>query len=198
MLLTLLFASAASADEERNVAAASPQGGKRASDSNASEPAFSFGFGPSHGNISLRAEVGFASAIGLLGGTATLSLVPWLQTEIGVGYGISGTQYSLMQKIAFGTPRMRILGGIGVAYTVPHSGGPAVTGNPIWLNVDIAGIEYRFRYHFLVFGAWGFAHGLGNGTIDTTITETADGKPNISPVEKLWFPQARMGIGVWF
>jgi len=89
----------------------------------------------------IAVDVGFASAIGMLGVTYMLTPLPPLELELGMGAGYSGMQLSFMPKLSFGARNHRVTTGIGVGSTVAAA--VVTRGNPIWLNADILGYEFR-------------------------------------------------------
>ena len=160
------------------------------------------------GHHALAFNVGLGSAVGLMGATYSLGFGP-AEFELGLGYGITAWQTSGMLKVAiYGTPTWRLVTGAGLAYTsgAPFSTQPIGnrgfgqgTGNPIWLNVDIAGFEYRSPSHFYAAGSLGLTRGLGHGTDEIKAglgcgeTECYD-----NVVSDGWFAQVRGSVGAWF
>ena len=160
------------------------------------------GLGPAPGWIGYRSMVAFnlglGSAIGNIGATAALWPLSFLGTEVGVGGGLTGTQFSLMEKIGLGGAAsiIRFVGGAGVAYATGSSRAP---GGSVWLNVDAAGLEIRSNSHATFFLAAGFTVGLAGGGIKglgkdcSPLPECA-----MSNLPGKIYPQARAGIGRWF
>ena len=160
------------------------------------------------GHHTLAFNLGLGSAVGLAGATYTLGFGP-AEVEVGLGWGISAWQTSGMVKLAlYGTPTVRLVTGAGLAYA---SGGPFSTqpignrgfgdgaGNPIWLNLDVAGFEYRAPSHFYAAGSVGLTRGLGHGTDNIKVAQ-----PNCPDecyqdiISAGWYPQVRGAIGAWF
>jgi len=160
------------------------------------------------GHHALAFNLGLGSAIGLIGATYSLGLGA-AEVELGLGYGVTAWQTSGMVKVAlYGTPTFRLVMGAGLAYTsgAPFSTQPIGnrgfgegTGNPIWLNVDVVGVEYRSPSHFYAAGSFGLTRGLGHGTDQIKVAKPCGADEcydNI--VSDGWFPQVRGAIGAWF
>jgi hypothetical protein len=152
----------------------------------------------------LAYNLGLGSAIGELGATAAFWPTSFTGTEVGLGIGNTGTQYSLMQKFALGSPprATRFVFGAGIAYA---SGSQHTTGSIVWLNLDLAGLEMRTRRHFVFFLAGGLTVGLTGGKFDGTIGPSeSDCSPYPSCMQSskasgYVAPQLRMGlVGGWF
>ena len=142
----------------------------------------------------LAFNVGFASAIGELGVTYMLTPMAPLELELGMGAGYSGLQLSFMPKLSFGTRNHRVTSGIGVASTVAPS---AVTrDNPIWLNADILGYEYRSDGRFFFALAVGVYKGLGGGGVCQGDCE--GGNEYAVDVTRLVGFQTRLMVGATF
>jgi hypothetical protein len=114
-----------------------------------------------------------------------------------------------MLKVAvYGTPTFRLVTGAGLAYTsgAPFSTQPIGnrgfgegTGNPVWLNIDVVGVEYRSPSHFYAAGSFGLTRGLGNGTDEVKVAKTCGSDECYQDiVSGGWFPQIRGAIGAWF
>jgi hypothetical protein len=152
----------------------------------------------------LAYNLGLGSAIGEAGATAAFWPTSFTGTEVGVGLGNTGTQYSLVQKFAVGSPprATRFVFGAGVAYA---TGSQHTTGSIVWLNLDLAGLEVRTRRHFVFFLAGGLTAGLTGGKFDGTIGPSeSDCSPYPSCLQRskaagYVAPQLRMGlVGGWF
>lgn len=140
-------------------------------------------------------NVGLASAVGFGGVTVTRSFFEHVRLEIGGGLGYSGWQLSLMPKLVLGTGRVRFVAGAGVAVAWPADSRVAA-GHPVWLNVDLLGMEFRFDSGFAIFNSVGITGGLGGGELCVP----ADGcEPQfLRNVDHYWSPQARVGVAYWF
>jgi len=144
----------------------------------------------------LGIDVGVASAVGIAGVGFQLAPVPWLRLEGAVGWGPTGTQLSLMPKIAPNTGRMcTFTTGAGAALAiggVQAEPGHGPRPDPLpWLNVDVGGIECRLRSGFSWQGALGVTVPLKDFHWD--LADTGDTIKAGTIV-----PQARAGIGWWF
>jgi hypothetical protein len=131
----------------------------------------------------LGIDAGVASAVGWGGITYAYSPIRWVLFEAGAGYGISGTQLSLMPKLTPGSERNRFLFGPGYSIGI----GPSMSGTKAgdvlhFINVDV-GYEHRFETGFalqVAAGFWWLVHW----------PESV--KPGINI-----FPQFRVGLGYW-
>jgi hypothetical protein len=160
------------------------------------------------GHHALAFNLGLGSAVGLSGVTYSLGLGA-AEVELGLGYGLTAWQTSGMLKVAlYGTPAFRLVAGAGLAYAsgAPFSTQPIGnrglgegTGNPIWLNVDIVGVEYRSPSHFYAAGSFGLTRGLGHGTDQIKVAHTCGSDECYDDIVNAgWFPQVRGAIGAWF
>ena len=147
-------------------------------------------------------NLGIGSAVGFLGPTYAFSPLPFLSTEVGVGLGITGAQYSLMQKIAIGGVQstIRFSSGVGVSYA---SGSTAAPDPSFWLNLDLAGLEVRAASHFVFFLSGGVTIGLAGGKLDDNVMGGDDCSPYpdckyTAKVRGFVAPQFRLGLGRWF
>jgi len=113
-------------------------------------------------------------------------------TEVGFGIGVSGPQFSAMQKIFLGTGRSAWLAGVGLSYAIGSDDFPDDT---LWLNVDLAGVELRTARGLLLSLAGGattaLAGGRYRGLFDCSTPYCH------SAVGEIW-PQGRVGLGFWF
>jgi hypothetical protein len=139
----------------------------------------------------LAFNLGIGSAVGSLGLTYMWSGVNHLEVEIGFGNGYSGAQASAMVKYATGSARHRFVAGIGLGDT--FSPGTFTKGNPVWLNVDIAGYEYRARSGFFLALAAGLTQGMGGGAVCPGDCE--NGNQYAEDVTRFTMPQGRALIG---
>ncbi len=143
------------------------------------------------GRRQIAFRLGFASPVGELGLSYGYSWLSWLESEIGIGLGMTGVQDSFMQKVAFGGSRIRFTAGVGVSVTAPRYWG--TTGHPVWLNVDLAGVEIRAASHALVYFTGGVTAGLGGGSV------TGLGDPDsLIPAKGIALGQMSIGLGTWF
>jgi hypothetical protein len=160
------------------------------------------------GHHALAFNLGLGSAVGLAGVTYSLGFGA-AELEIGLGFGVTAWQTSGMLKVAlYGTPTFRLVTGAGLAFTsgAPFSAQPIGnrgfgegTGNPIWLNLDIVGVEYRSPSHFYAAGSFGLTRGLGNGTDLVKVANNCGSDECYDNVVSAgWFPQVRGAIGAWF
>ena len=141
------------------------------------------------GSFALALNLGVGSAVGLMGATLSYSGLGPLEVELGVGLGLSGVQASAMLKLGLlGNRTSRFVVGLGVADTVSHQYNREVTGNPIWLNVDLLSYESR-GVVFLSF-ALGVTRGLGGGTYDF-------GDSGANSLTDQVLPQVRIMMGGW-
>jgi hypothetical protein len=140
-------------------------------------------------------DLGVASAVGTAGVSYQLALLPWLRLEAGVGYGPTGTQLSLMPKVAMGGARCRFATGFGASLAVggqqaTAGHGPQPAAIP-WLNLDAAGLECRSYAGLSFQAALGVTMPLADFHYDV-----ADLGDTVHAGEVL--PQGRVGIGWWF
>jgi hypothetical protein len=155
------------------------------------------GDAPAPRSNTIRLDVGVASAIGDLGITFTRTLGGVVQIEAGVGTGFSGTQLSLMPKIALGSQDVQFVAGAGLSVAIPtnplHS-----TGHPLWLNVDAVGLELISPHGFTFLAAAGITLGLGGGGLCTNLFDGCDPGEKLPSVANEWGPQFRVGWGYTF
>jgi hypothetical protein len=154
--------------------------------------ALSSGEAPPRNAVAL--DVGVASAVGEVGVTYAFRVLTALEVEVGLGWGYSGAQASVMPKLSFGTSAHRVTTGAGLANTFAAS---AITrGNPTWLNVDVLGYEYRSPGHLFLSAAAGFFWGVSGGTVCTGDCE--GGNQHGEAVTRLVRPQGRLAAGLTF
>jgi hypothetical protein len=148
---------------------------------------------------SVRGDLGIASPVGFAGVLYSYEPAGWLLVEGGVGYGLSGLQLSLMPKLVLGASSHRFTAGVGASVGIP--GIEIVTDSPTggnvnehvvtpWLNVDIAGYDYRSATGFSFVASGGISVALAHGcavSIDSCF-----------PLYGTVFPQLRIGFGHWF
>jgi len=147
------------------------------------------------GDTALGLNLGIGSEVGFAGVTLTQSIMKRARLELGGGYGYSGYQLSLMPRLALGDGPVRFIAGAGVSVAFPTD--PRVaSGHPVWLNLDVAGGEYRFRSGVAISGNVGFTGGLGGGTL--CFPEDGCEPQFLLPVTHFWGPEARVGVAYWF
>ena len=139
-------------------------------------------------------NVGVASAIGEIGLTYMLTPLPPIELEVGLGQGYSGTQLSFMWKLSFGSRNHRATTGVGIASTV--AGSQVTRDNPLWLNVDVIGYEFRSDGAFFFSLAAGLFKGLGGGAVCPGDCE--GGNQYAEDVTRFVGPQGRLLIGATF
>jgi hypothetical protein len=142
----------------------------------------------------VRVDAGLFSAVGFGGLSYGYSPAEVFIAELGVGWGVTGIQLSAMPKLALGSANDRFVGGVGLSYSTG-------VASPVhdfdsgfrtfWLNVDL-GFEHRFENGISFTTALGVTHGLSN----TPVGFGVDAKT--SPLNTLWLPQFRIGVGYWF
>ena len=152
----------------------------------------------------LAVNLGLGSAVGFFGLTYSLAPLSFLETEVGLGVGLTGNIASIMQKFALGgeDSTVRFVAGAGVAY----SGGSLNSPDPsVWLNIDAVGLEIRSRAHFMLFLSAGATLGLSGGRMDDEVIDWTDNQCSQqscmyyqSKVRGYLAPQGRIGIGGWF
>ena len=137
-------------------------------------------------------NLGFASAVGEVGVAFEHDFAENFSLEAGGGFGWTGAQLSLMPKLAFGSAHDRFVTGAGLSVSVP--GAKLSNGTDevvLWLNVDLAGYEYRSGSGFVFTIAAGFATSLSSG-ITAAIDENNAGSVDLSGYT---VPQVRLGVG---
>jgi hypothetical protein len=96
-------------------------------------------------------DTGIASALGSVGVDYQFAPLPWLRLEGAIGYGVTGVQLSVMPKLAFGGGRCAFTVGFGPSLAIggqQAKEGPEHAPHPgviPWLNLDVPGIECRWR-----------------------------------------------------
>ena len=145
----------------------------------------------------LALNFGLGSAVGEVGITYAFWPLRFLGTELGIGKGVTGTQYSVMQKFGLGSGDvpLRFICAIGVAYATGTASQP---GSRVWLNLDLAGLEIRAASHFVFFLAGGFTVGLagpGLSPCDPCVASESKPEPKLAG---FFAPQMRVGFGGWF
>jgi hypothetical protein len=138
-------------------------------------------------------DLGFASPVGLGGITLARALGENWQVEGGVGFGFSGLQVSLTPRYTLGTGRNRFKAGAGLAVAIPLDD-KMQTGTPVWLNVDAAGYEHRFRSGLAFTMGFGMTVGLGGGSY--CLVDCDNGRYQ-TKVAGLVGPQAHLGLAYW-
>src|SRR5512140_2886977 len=147
-------------------------------------------------------NVGLGSAVGEMGATIAFWPLPFLGTEVGAGTGFTGSQYSVMGKVAAGSASSasRFAARLGIAYA---DGSVRAPGHSFWLNLDIAGFETRLGRHLQFFCAGGVTYGLSGGKLQSTLMVESDCSPYPdctynAKVRGYLAPQVRTGFGAWF
>jgi len=145
-------------------------------------------------------NLGVGSAIGIIGATVSFSPMPILLCEAGIGQGLSGTQLSIMQKLAVGAEdsTVRFVTGAGVSW---GSGSDTFPDPSLWLNLDLVGMEIRTARGFVFFLAGGATIGLAGGKFSYDLHEDCGDPPACSfsnKVAGVASPQGRMGFAIWF
>ena len=148
----------------------------------------------------LGLNLGFGSAVGTAGVTFAFSPTSFLVSEIGIGQGFSGTQFSVMQKVVAGSDDsvVRFVTGAGLSL---GSGSDTFPNPSFWLNLDLAGMEIRATNGFVFFLAGGATIGLAGGKFSYDLYEDCGSPPACSfrnNVRGHIGPQGRMGFAFWF
>jgi len=141
-------------------------------------------------------DIGFGSAIGIVGLDYQYAPVRWLRFEGGMGWGYTGWQFSFMPKIALGWSwRCAFTIGFGPSVAIGSSQA-AMEGHGMnpdylpWLNLDVPGFECRTRAGLSIQGTLGATMPLKGYHYD--FSEVG----NDIPAGRI-FPQGRIGIGWW-
>lgn len=139
----------------------------------------------------LRLDVGLASPIGEIGVSAQRWLFDTLALDLGVGYGYSGAQTSLMAKLAFGSLRQTFTLGVGpsLSWRVPVHPGET---NLSWVNGEL-GYQHPVSEDWFFAASAGVAMGVA-GKWKTACTPFLD---NCQPQDIAGhpFPSIRVGVG---
>jgi hypothetical protein len=148
----------------------------------------------------LGLNLGIGSAIGVVGVTLAFSPTSFLISEIGIGQGFSGTQFSVMQKVAAGSDDsvVRFISGAGFSL---GSGSDTFPHPSLWLNLDLAGMEIRTLKGFVFFMAGGLTLGLAGGKFSYDLYEDCGNRPACSfrnNVRGYVGQQGRVGLAFWF
>jgi len=151
---------------------------------------------------------------GLGGGSSGMTFsylpLPVLESEIGVGLGYTGWQFSAMQKVALGWGSTRFVAGVGCSYS-SGSDLPLERNNDgfrdFWLNFDLVGFEVRTRSHLVFFLAAGGTYKFGKPihvelmSIDCQDSTDACGSPAEASPNFAWVladgSSRRMGPPHW-
>jgi hypothetical protein len=146
-------------------------------------------------------DLGLGSPVGLIGGTLTFLPWPQFQAELGLGYGLSGVQFSVMPKLSVGSAQRHFVLGIGPSVGIGQSTNPSRLCVSYWLHAE-AGFETRSRSGASFLLAFGVVRGLGgempgHGVIGVTEQgETIRPEP-LSDLPIL-LPEFRIAWGHWF
>jgi hypothetical protein len=118
--------------------------------------------------------------------------------ELGVGYGLSGWQLSVMPLLTGDHGRGVHLFVMGLGLSISFPDHPElVTGNPVWLNLDLIGYEHRFASGLSVGFALGATIGLWGGRVCPYIDGSC-AQDELEDVRGHWSPQTRLKIAYWF
>lgn len=143
----------------------------------------------------LGLDIGVASAVGSIGLGYQIAPARIFRIEGGLGWGPTGTQFSLMPKVSLGEGTCHFVAGAGASLAVGnHAAAKGHGPNPDnvpWINLDALGIECS-RGSGLSFQA---AVGLTTPLVDFHY-DVADLGDTVKAGERL--PQGRMGVGWWF
>jgi hypothetical protein len=145
------------------------------------------------GTEMIALNLGAGSAVGIVGVTYSYMILSVLETEAGIGVGLSGLQLSVMQKIAIGYPFLRFVAGVGLSFSAGKSLGEDTRSHYFWLNLDVVGFEIRTKGRWDVFFSLGDTHVFGK-----PIWIMGDCEPPHDCSGNADFPQARVGVGRWF
>jgi len=143
----------------------------------------------------LGADLGLASALGLVGVDYQFAPAPWMRLEAATGWGPTGAQFSMMPKIALGGGTCAFTAGVGASLAI--GGQQAAAGHGPdpdvipWLNVDLPGVECRSPSGLSVQATLGLTMPLVDFHWDL-----ADVGDTVKAGTIL--PQGRAGIGWWF
>jgi hypothetical protein len=138
---------------------------------------------------------GLGSAIGVAGLTFSFSPLAGLESEVGIGQGITGVQLSAMQKFVLGKGPTRFVASVGLAYS-PGGSQSDDWARKYWLNVDLLGFEMRSKNHFVLFLSVGMTKVFGKPII--LMGDPMDcGSPPCQSGDSV-FPQFRIGLGKSF
>jgi hypothetical protein len=145
----------------------------------------------------LALNLGLGSAVGLVGLTYSYLPVSMLETEVGFGLGSLGSQFSVMEKLVIGGGSTRFIMGAGLAYSpAPGVFGHDIRHRDLWLNLDVAGLEYRHKGGFVFFLAAGDTHAFG-GPIELLSIDCGESADACRDAGNDFF-QIRTGLGVSF
>jgi hypothetical protein len=140
-------------------------------------------------------DLGLASAVGAAGVDYQFAPLRWVRLEGGVGWGATGTQFSLMPKIALGSGTCAFIAGFGASVAVGgQQAEPGHGPNPDvipWLNLDVPGIECRSRSGFSFQATFGLTM-----TMVDFHWDALDLGSTVHAGDVL--PQGRVGAGWWF
>jgi hypothetical protein len=138
-------------------------------------------------------DLGFASPVGLGGVTITRAWGENWQIESGVGVGFSGLQVALTPRYTLGNGRNRFKAGAGLSVASPLDA-KTQEGTPVWLNVDAAGYEHRFRNGLAFTMGLGLTAGLGGGSY--CLVDCDNGRYKAA-VAGLVGTQVHLGVAYW-
>src|SRR6185503_20472721 len=139
-------------------------------------------------------DLGLGSALGIVGVDYQFAPLRWLRLEAAAGYGVTGTQLSVMPKIALGNDTCSFTAGFGASLALwgreAEEGHGPNPGTIPWLNLDLPGIECRARSGFSYQMTLGLTTPLANFHYD--FVEVGG---TIKAGQLL--PQGRAGFGWW-
>lgn len=131
-------------------------------------------------------DAGWASAVGVLGATYAFRPTPRFIAEAGLGLGITGSQLSVMPKLALGAFRA----GAGLAWSHGTDAHDTVH-DVIWVNVDALGLDLVARSGLSLGLAAGVTIPLADSHWDVTELGADIRAGTI-------YPQGRISLGWWF
>lgn len=150
------------------------------------------------GSSTLAFNLGLGSAVGIVGLTYSYLPLSFLETEVGIGQGTTGTQFSIMPKIVLGRGKMRFTAGIGFAVS-PGNGFAEDLSRRFWLNFDLLGFEIRTQYHMVFFLSGGLTRVIGKPIVIAPGGDDCGySSSNPCPTGDATFPQIRTGVGGTF
>ncbi len=150
----------------------------------------------------VRADLGVASAVGFGGVTYTRTLSDRVSLEGGVGYGLSGMQFSAMPRLAFPAGgQAAFFVGLGPSLSVKRldtgdvGGAFRRYGEGLWVNAE-GGLHVTGRSGVTLSVSFGAAVGLwGNYMLREPQPFLSDAYAGI---RGLVTPQGRIGLGYAF
>jgi len=147
--------------------------------------------------------LGLASPLGFGGFALSAALAPRLRVEVGVGYGLTGAQFSLMPKYALelSDPSRHLLLGLGASLSLRQTD-PAKyesklhrTAYAVWVNPEAA-FELRSASNVTLTVAFGFSIGVASDFL-IRIPKIVNSDSFENP-QGMVLPQVRLGLGYAF